>query len=465
MSPQYSRRYLRQRLGRDWLRDTIVGTVSATIAAGGTTVTDTAHADPTMSGEQMYFRHHLRLTGIDGVIHDTRVASFGCASGDFIAGVGAPEIVPVGAVFEVHAMLSPAEKDRALDAVIRDVRVRREIPIESVDGATVYSIPGIVEAENLIENPSVELDINGFTATGTTGTWNVVRTTAFSKFGGWGLVQQKSGFGDVTADVTTIYDMRGRWKSLGKPHIFSVYVPCSLSQTVHLEARMPATTYVGDFGTASGRRLSLRFISPEASSADPQELALVTRVFMGIGVSYTDGWMCEEENSDRIGQPSDYIDGEQLDCIWEGEPHASPSARMKQLDSADLLDVRYLADPTNTANPGERQIPWWKVDTTASEGRELRIAPALHGSQKLIFDVLTTARLGQNDLATVDVPYDDWILAGAAAHCWWLMEQQAPGKEAGMYRERRQEAARLYSRLSQRFQGAISRRVMLDEPW
>jgi hypothetical protein len=79
--PTYNRRYLRQRLGRDWLRDTIVGTV--TLPCRWRRLSSTpAHADPTMSGEQMYFRHWLRLTGPDGVIHDTRVASFGCAVGD-----------------------------------------------------------------------------------------------------------------------------------------------------------------------------------------------------------------------------------------------------------------------------------------------------------------------------------------------------------------------------------------------
>jgi hypothetical protein len=131
----------------------------------------------------------------------------------------------------------------------------------------------------------------------------------------------------------------------------------------------------------------------------------------------------------------------------------------------DILDVRYLSDPSNSLNPGEQQIGWFRVDATGSEGRELRISPALRASQVLILDTLQGARLGAHDLATVDLPSDEWILAGAAARCLWLLEQRAPGKEAGMYRERRQEAVKLFSRLSQRYQGAISRRVMLDEPY
>jgi hypothetical protein len=182
------------------------------------------------------------------------------------------------------------------------------------------------------------------------------------------------------------------------------------------------------------------------------------------GTLQADGWMLEEENPYNPIGPSDYVDGNQPDCYWLGDPHASRSIRCAK-SGYDVLDVRYLSDPSNTLHPGEKQVPWFRVDATASEGRELRIAPALRASQTLILDVLTGARLGEHDLAMVDLPSDEWILAGAAARCLWLLEQRAPGKEAGMYRERRQEAVKLFSRLSQRYQGAISRRVMLDEPY
>jgi hypothetical protein len=465
--PVYNRRYLRQRLGQEWLRDTIVGRVTATLPVGSLNLQDVSLADPTMSGEAMYFRHWMRVTGPDGVIHDTRVASFNTGTGHFVMGVAAADNIEAGSVFEVHSQLSPQEKDRALDAVIRDIHVQREMQVDAVDGANVYDLPGIVDAINLIVNPSVEHTRYGFA--GANDQSQVSRQFLSPILGRYSLrvadtFPTLSGYG-----VT--YDMAGKWRNYQTPHIFSAYVRADIAAaSIQLRAHLGATVVLGETEPLlqdDVRRLSLRFTSPPASVSGTQHLIIYCYVETTEPVHsfVTDGWMCEEESEgNAIGQPSDYVDGDQPECRWLGEPHASRSVRYVR-HGYDILDVRYLADPSNTLNPGERQIDWFRVDATGSEWQELRISPALRANQVLILDTLQGARLGEHDLAVVDIPSADLVLAGAAARCLWLMEQQSPGQERGVYAERRKEAAKLYTQLAARYKPAVTRRVMLDEPW
>jgi hypothetical protein len=264
--------------------------------------------------------------------------------------------------------------------------------------------------------------------------------------------------------LTVAYNMNNKWQTNNAPHIFSVFV--KTVGTFQLRAHMTGTVVMGDVVyNPGGKRLSLRFTSPPAGYTGTQLLILARVAAVQWDTALSDGWMCEEESSPyNLGLPSDYVDGDQPNCAWLGEPHASRSIRYVKGDY-DILDVRYLADPTNSLNPDERQIPWFRVDATASEGKELRIAPALRASQKLILDTIQAVRLGEHDLAAVDMPSADLVLAGAAARCLWLLEQQSPGQEAARYRERRLEAARQYTKLAARFMPAVTRRIMLDEPW
>src|SRR3990167_10656208 len=126
MCPVYNRRGLRQDLGRDYLRETLVGQTSGSwgLQAGSANIIDSAQADPTASGEQMYHRHYLRLLGSAGFIQDVRVGSFNTGSGAFMGAQTLATTIFSGMPFEVAGLISPAEKDMALDAVIRDVRVR-----------------------------------------------------------------------------------------------------------------------------------------------------------------------------------------------------------------------------------------------------------------------------------------------------------------------------------------------------
>lgn len=274
--PIYSRRTLRQRLGQEWLHDSVIGTTSGQCDIGtALTALDSAQQDPTASGEQLFQKHYLRMLGSAGVIADARVASFNTGSGAFVSAVLAATTVYSGMPYEVAALISPADKDRALDTVIRDVRIRQRLPIWAIDQGRIYSL------------------------------------------------------GDEVRDVADVY---------------------------------------------------------------------------------------------------------------------------------------YQSDPTGSLDKGESPIPWFRFDQTGS-GNQLRIAGSLVPSQQLIVDALVTVSLGANDLATVNVPSDSWVLAGAAARCYWMMEQQAPGKEAAAYRQRRAEAANQYTRLSARFQPFVTRRTMLDEPY
>jgi len=264
-------------LGQDWLRDTVVGqtTGSYGVVTGSTSIVDSSQADATASGEQMYQRHWLRLLGSAGVIQDLRVGSFNTGSGAFFTAVTLATTIFSGMPFEVHALLSPAEKDRAITDVVGLVRVRQEVPIWAVLQVEVYSLG---------------------------------------------------------------------------PEVF------------------------------------------------------------------------------------------------------------------DVLDARYFTDPSGSLGRGEGNLQYWRLVATAT-GQELRVTPSLVQSQQLVLDALVAASLGSADLATVALPDADWTLAGAAARCYWLLEQRSPAQESAAYRARRAEAAREFTRLSARFQPTISRKQQLAAPW
>lgn len=223
----------------------------------------------------MYSRSWLRLLGSAGFLQDVRVASFNTGSGSFFAAQTLATTIYSGMPFEVHSLISPAEKDRALDDAIARVRVRQEVPIWAIDGGHTYSV------------------------------------------------------------------------------------------------------------------------GPEL---------------------------------------------------------------------LDIADVRYFSDPTASLSRDEHQLSWWKLESTGS-GQELRVFPALQASQQLVIDAVLGVSLGAGDLATVNLPNDDWVLWGAAARCLWMLEQRSPGQEAGRYRERRLEAAREFTRLALRFQPRFGRPIQLAEVW
>ena len=130
----------------------------------------------------------------------------------------------------------------------------------------------------------------------------------------------------------------------------------------------------------------------------------------------------------------------------------------------DIIDVRYLSDPTDSLSIGEHGMDWWKWEKVAT-GQYLRVAPALSYSQQLIIDAVLAVSLGASDLATVNLPDDGLVLWGASARCYWLLQQRAPGQEAGEYAAKGQQAATQYTRLSARFQPVIAKKIQLNTLW
>jgi hypothetical protein len=236
---------------------------------------DSSQADPTASGEQLYYRHWLRLLGSASIIQDVRVGSFNTGSGAYLAAVTPATTIISGMPFEVHGLLSPAEKDWVLDEVIKGVRYVEELTVGAIPHSHIYSL--------------------------------------------------------------------------------------------------------GD-------------------------------------------------------------------------------------DVLDVVDVRFYSNPVGSLDRGEGHPHWYKLVRTAS-GNELRITPSLFASYQLVIDAVMAPSLGAGDLATVNLPSDSWILAGAAARCYWLLEQQSPGQEASAYKAKRAEMAREFTRLSARFQPSVSRKIQLDAPW
>lgn len=137
MSPIFARKTLRQSLGRDLLRDTLVGNTSGSCgAAGSGYVIDRSQANAAFSGEDLYSRAYLLVNSMD-----LRVATFNVASGAWVSWVTLSANVPSGGEYEVHELISPADKSRAIDWVLHETPVRQEVPVAAVANQKHYSWP------------------------------------------------------------------------------------------------------------------------------------------------------------------------------------------------------------------------------------------------------------------------------------------------------------------------------------
>lgn len=130
----------------------------------------------------------------------------------------------------------------------------------------------------------------------------------------------------------------------------------------------------------------------------------------------------------------------------------------------DVLDVRYFANPAGSLNRDERRLDFWKAVLTGSGTLELRIQPSLSASQQIVLDAILTPTLGSNDNATVNLPEDAWLLAGAAAKCYQIVARRAPAQETKQYQQFQAEAALEFGRLSQRWAPQIDRPIRFDDP-
>lgn len=155
--PTFSRKSLRQNLGLNNLRDTYVGntTVSWAGAPGSILVYDYRLADLSLSGQNLYERSWLFASGSSVPI---RVASFNVGSGVYVSQAnGFDFVVPgTGAEYERHDLVSPIEKNRAIDDVIKRTRIRREVGFPSVDGLTFYAIDSAASPAVIVNPEDVE---------------------------------------------------------------------------------------------------------------------------------------------------------------------------------------------------------------------------------------------------------------------------------------------------------------------
>ena len=204
---------------------------------------------------------------------------------------------------------------------------------------------------------------------------------------------------------------------------------------------------VASFNTGSGAYVGLQTLATTVFSGMPFEVATL--------IPPTE----KDIVLDRVIEQQRYRQEIALWSIADGQLYSlGPEIK-------DLIDLRYLSDPTDSLNQGEHAMQAWRVEATGSI-RQLRVNPALPASYQLVADAILAVSLGAGDLATVNLPSREAVLWGAAARCYWLLEQRAPGQNAAAYRERRQEAARRYSQLMAQVQPrGIARKIQLDRLW
>lgn len=126
-----------------------------------------------------------------------------------------------------------------------------------------------------------------------------------------------------------------------------------------------------------------------------------------------------------------------------------------------ILDVHVLANPNSSLDRDLRHVDDWQVVTTGS-GQELRLRRAIMGSQQLVFDAILIPTLG-GELATINLPDDRWILAGAAMRCYDFLIQDSPGQQVTQLQQRRADWAAEYTRLSAKFMPTYESPVRFHE--
>lgn len=129
----------------------------------------------------------------------------------------------------------------------------------------------------------------------------------------------------------------------------------------------------------------------------------------------------------------------------------------------DYREVYYFAQPDGSLNRQRIDLPTARVVTTAT-GTELRLGQSLAASVQLVIDAYLQLSLPASDDATINIPDRDWVLWGAAARAYDLMIQNAPGQEETHLMQRRAEAARAFSRISQRKQPSIDHKLTFEAP-
>lgn len=128
-----------------------------------------------------------------------------------------------------------------------------------------------------------------------------------------------------------------------------------------------------------------------------------------------------------------------------------------------VLDAYYFANPTNSLNRDRREFTS-KVAVQTATGVELRVDPPLGSGNQLVLDAILTLSLGSGDAATINIPDERLIIAGAEAKAYDFLMRQTPGQQSDTYKQARQDAAREFSRLSAIFKPQVTRTIQFDTP-
>jgi len=152
--PTFARQALRRSLGRDWLRDTYVGSVTGSWAqtSYSANIVDYRVADLALSGQNRYVGAWI-LVGSTGV--QFQVGSFNVASGAYVSqavvidAAGTFVQTPSGVEYERHEIIPPSDKDRALDDAVQRVRVLQEIGVAALSGAEFYDIDAVASPHRI----------------------------------------------------------------------------------------------------------------------------------------------------------------------------------------------------------------------------------------------------------------------------------------------------------------------------
>lgn len=149
--PTFSRKSLRQNLGLNHLNDVVLGN-AASFGGPLVQVIDSLLINGDASGQNLNGGAYLRVAS-----GDYRVGSFNAPSGILASAQVLKNAVPSGADYEMSNLLPATVKDRAIDDVIKRLRVRQEVGFPSVDGALFYDIDGAASPAAII-NPEDILD-------------------------------------------------------------------------------------------------------------------------------------------------------------------------------------------------------------------------------------------------------------------------------------------------------------------
>ncbi|MGW9196048.1 phage head spike fiber domain-containing protein [Micromonospora chersina] len=183
---------------------------------------------------------------------------------------------------------------------------------------------------NLVANPSVETNITGWEAGGGTGTPTLAQSSAQAKYGSKSLLVTWATGGVLPHARYTITGL-----TVGRTYTASVwaYVPAGNPRLITIVSN---TNQFGSETTQYDTWQRITWTGVAASDTWSFQVWPMGTTTAG-QVCYLDGLQVEEGDT-----ATDYVDGDQTGCEWDGVVHTSTSRRLPELPYADA-DIAYDA--------------------------------------------------------------------------------------------------------------------------